>query len=284
MDGFDKNWIYSGTRRYVSYTNLDPGKYTFNIKGTNSDGIWAENPEKVNIIISPPFWQTVWFRIISLISIIFILYIIYKNRIAKLLEIERLRVRIASDLHDDIGSALTRISVHSEIIQNSEEKKIVKNSSKKIGTMSREIITTMSDIVWSIDARNDLIKNLIDRMKDFSTSLLVEKDIHLKFSFKGLDQNKKLPIHIRQNLFLIFKEAINNIFKHSNATIVKVDLVNSSNDFQIKISDNGEGYDTAEIKMGNGIKNMRMRAERIGAEININSTNGVELILSMKKL
>ena len=284
MEGFDEDWIYSGTRRYVSYTNLDPGKYVFKVKGTNSDGIWAKNPKMVNIIISPPFWQTLWFRLLSLIIIILILFIIYKYRVAKLLEIERLRVRIASDLHDDIGSALTRISVHSEIIQNSEDNKIVKNSSKTIGTMSREIITTMSDIVWSIDARNDLIKNLIDRMKDFSTSLLVEKDIQLKFRYKELDLNKKLLIHVRQNLFLIFKEAINNIFKHSSASEVKVELINSKDKFNMKISDNGKGYNPEIIIRGNGIKNMKMRAERIGAKIEINSANGVEISLSMKNL
>jgi signal transduction histidine kinase len=195
-----------------------------------------------------------------------------------------LRVRIASDLHDDIGSALTRISVHSEIIQNSDEKNIVKKSSQKIGTMSREIITTMSDIVWSIDARNDLIKNLIDRMKDFSSGLLVEKDIQLKFTHSGLELNKKLPIHIRQNLFLIFKEAINNIYKHSNASIVKVDLSNTQNYFKMRIADNGKGYNPDLIKRGNGIKNLQMRAERIAANIDMNSENGVEIILTMKRI
>ncbi len=209
---------------------------------------------------------------------------IHRYRLRRLLEIEKLRVRIASDLHDDIGSALTRISVHSEIIQNSGEKKTVKNSSKKIGSMSREIITTMSDIVWSIDARNDLIKNIIDRMKDFSTGLLVEKDIQLKFSYNGLDLNKKLPIHIRQNLFLIFKEAINNIYKHSNASFVNVNLSNTQKDFIIKIIDDGVGYNPDLIKKGNGIKNMQLRAERIGAQIEMNISNGVEIILTMKKI
>jgi len=284
MEGFDEDWIYSDTRRYVSYTNLDPGEYKFKAKGTNSDGIWMKNPKIVNINISPPFWQTFWFRMVAIICLLILLYNIYKYRVTKLLEIERLRVRIASDLHDDIGSALTRISVHSEIIQNSEEKNTVKNSSKKIGIMSREIITTMSDIVWSIDARNDLIKNLIDRMKDFSTGLLVEKDIQLKFSHKGLELNKKLPIHIRQNLFLIFKEAINNIYKHSNASVVKVNLSNAQREFKMKITDDGDGYNPALIKNGNGLKNMQMRAERIGAQIEMNTNNGVEILLTLSKI
>jgi ligand-binding sensor domain-containing protein/two-component sensor histidine kinase len=284
MEGFDKDWIYSGTRRYVSYTNLDAGDYTFVVKGTNSDGIWVNNPKYVDITISPPYWQTWWFRLFMAVSLILIVYVIFQYRLAKLLEIERLRVRIASDLHDDIGSALTRISVHSEIIKNSDEMKTVRNSSRKIGLMSREIITTMSDIIWSIDARNDLIKNLIDRMKDFSTGLLVEKDIQLKFTHKGLEFNKKLPIHIRQNLFLIFKEAINNIYKHSSASVVKVNLNNTQNDFIMKIADDGEGFNPDMINKGNGLKNIQMRAERIGAQLEMNTNDGVEIILTMKKL
>jgi signal transduction histidine kinase len=284
MEGFDNDWIYAGKRRYVSYTNLDPGYYTFFVKGTNSDGVWVKNPQAIEIYISPPFWQTLWFRVLAILIIGIIIYVVFKYRITKLLEIERLRVRIASDLHDDIGSALTRISVHSEIIQNSENKKTVNSSSKKIGTMSREIITTMGDIVWSIDARNDLTKNLIDRMRDFSTGLLVEKDIQLKFSHRGLELDRKLPIHIRQNLFLIFKEAINNIYKHSNASKVTVDLTNTKIKFSMKICDNGKGYNPGLIKKGNGLKNMNLRAVRIGAQIEMSTTNGVAIILKMKNI
>jgi signal transduction histidine kinase len=142
----------------------------------------------------------------------------------------------------------------------------------------------MSDIVWSIDARNDLTKNLIDRMRDFSTSLLVEKDIQMKFSHRGLELDKKLPIHIRQNLFLIFKEAINNIYKHSNASKVKVDLSKTQNKFSMKINDNGEGFNPDLIKKGNGLTNMKLRAERIGAQILIKTDNGVEISLKMKKI
>jgi len=285
LKGFEDKWNYiNSDRRYVTYTNLDPGNYIFKVKATNNDGIWNTIEKQVNIIIHPPFWQQWWFRFSMILIIAGILYLLHRYRLRRLLEIEKLRVRIASDLHDDIGSALTRISVHSEIIQNSPQKNIVKNSSKKIGFMSREIITTMSDIVWSIDARNDLIKNLIDRMRDFSTSLLVENDVQLKFEHKGLEINKKLPIHIRQNLFLIFKEAINNIYKHSNASVVIVNLLNDSKSFQMKIVDNGEGYNPSLIKAGNGIKNMKMRAKRIGAQIEMNTDCGVEIILDMNKL
>jgi signal transduction histidine kinase len=128
------------------------------------------------------------------------------------------------------------------------------------------------------------MKNLIDRMKDFSTGLLVEKDIQLKFSQKGLELNKKLPIHIRQNLFLIFKEAINNIYKHSNASVVNVNLSNTQKGFVMRIADDGNGYDPTLVKNGNGLKNMQMRAKRIGAKIEMNSKGGVEIIITLRKI
>ena len=281
MEGFDNDWIYSGDRRYASYTNLDPGSYTFRVKGTNSDGIWNKKGSSLNIIISPPFWQTLWFRVIAAIFLFSILYAFYKYRLSKLLEIERLRIRIASDLHDDIGSALTRIAIHSEQIQTSRDDTKVISASKKIGSLSRGIISTMSDIIWSIDARNDSIKDLIDRMHDFAHNTLGMQDVKVTFSHKGLDKNKRLPIDYRQNLFLIFKEAVNNIVKHARASEVDIQLINESKYFTMRISDNGEGFIFEQVKKGNGLINMKMRAERIGAILEVKSNNGVQLFIKM---
>ena len=284
LEGFDKEWIYCGSRRYVSYTNLDPGEYIFKVKGTNGDGIWNNRPASVFIQIKPPFWQTWWFRLLAGVFFLLIFYGLYKYRITKLLEIERLRVRIASDLHDDIGSALTRISVYSETIQISKEQSKIRDMSRKIGAVSREIISTMSDVVWSIDARNDSVKNLIDRMRDFAANMLSEKDIQFVFNHKGLNPDKKISVDTRQNLFLIFKEAITNIVKHSAATRVKVELLNTKTAFRMSISDNGTGFNSEEATTGNGIKNIRMRAKRIGAEINFEADKGARLSLKMKNI
>ncbi len=284
MVGFDLEWIYSGTRRYASYTNLDPGEYVFKVKGTNGDGIWNNQGTSIGIVIVPPFWQTWWFRFLIVFMFLITLYGLYHYRVSKLLELERLRVQIASDLHDDIGSALTRISVYSEAIQITKDENKIKQMSQKIGSVSREIITTMSDIVWSIDARNDLAKNLLDRMKDFAFNLLSEKDIRLTFIQKGLEPNKKLSVAVRRNLYLIFKEAINNIVKHSDATSVEVKLLNIKNTFQMFIRDNGQGFDPNSVKQGNGIKNMKLRAERVNADLTIHTQKGVEVTLTMEKI
>lgn len=282
MTGVDKNWVQAGKRRFASYTDMSPGNYVFRVKGTNSDGIWSDKIKTIRIIIKPPYWRTWWFKTLGVLLILFIFYALHRYRVQKLLEIERLRIRIASDLHDEIGSALTRIAIHSEQIQTSRDKEKVISSSKKIGTISREIIATMSDIIWSIDARNDTIKDLADRMRDITYNTLPTEEIKVSFSSIGMDKNKRMPVSYRQNLFYIFKEVINNILKHSGASEVNIRLSNSQKLFTMEISDNGHGFDPKKIRKGNGLKNIRMRTARIGAKLKIDSDNGVTILLKMK--
>lgn len=268
--GLDEDWIYCGYRRETQYTNLSPGEYVFCVKGSNNHGIWNEKGTALSIIITPPWWATWWFRTIILLTIIGIGYTIYGYRINKIREVERLRIQIASDLHDDIGSALTRIAVHSEIIGTTSEKSKVIKSSKQIGTMSREIITTLSDVVWSIDSRNDTIGDLIDRMRDFLDTVFPAGSIHIDFQTKGLHFEQKLEQALRQNIYLIFKEAVNNAARHSGADEIKISLINGSGKFKMEISDNGKGMDEEEKHKGHhGIENMKLRAERISGELSI---------------
>jgi ligand-binding sensor domain-containing protein/two-component sensor histidine kinase len=282
MEGFDANWIECGTRNYGSYTNLDAGSYTLRITGSNSDGVWSAHEIAIPITITPPYWATWWFRLLAILAIFVLFYLFHKIRVARLLEIERLRVQIASDLHDDIGSALTKIAINSEIIQNTKNSGKIRAAARSIGQVSRAIITTMSDIIWSIDARNDTIGNLLDRMKDVAVDMFSDHDIQYNFKHSGLNSERKIAIQLRQNLFLIFKEAINNIVRHSQADDVSIELTNSDGRFIMKISDNGRGFDLQNSTAGNGIKNMKMRAQRIGAQIEIINNNGITTILSIK--
>jgi len=283
MAGFDPDWIHAGTRRYAGYTNLDPGAYVFKVKGANNDGVWNETGAAVKIIITPPFWKTWWFRVLAAAAIIGLLGLIYRYRVGRLLEMERLRVRIASDLHDDIGATLTKISLHSELIEESNEPGEIRESLRKIGAMSRELVTTMSDIVWSIDARNDTLGNLIDRMRDFATSVLSVRATQIDFNCAGLDMQKKLPVDFRQNIYLIFKEAINNIAKHAEAARVDVQIKNANGHFNMSIRDDGKGWREHEYAKltGHGLRNMKMRAARIGGDLNISQNGGCTVSLTM---
>jgi ligand-binding sensor domain-containing protein/two-component sensor histidine kinase len=270
MEGFHDDWIYSGNEHTASFTNLDPGNYVLWVKGSNNHGLWNEEGTSILIIITPPWWATWWFRTIAFLALIGIVYGIYRYRVNKILEMERLRVQIASDLHDDIGSALTRIAVHSEIIQTTTEKEKVSSASKRIGNMSREIITTLSDVVWSIDSRNDTVGDLIDRMRDFLETVFPAGSIHIAFKTKGLHFDQKVEQSLRQNIYLIFKEAVNNAAKHSGADEIKISMINGDGKFKLEISDNGIGMNESEIHKGHhGIENMELRAKRINGKLKI---------------
>jgi ligand-binding sensor domain-containing protein/signal transduction histidine kinase len=286
MEGFDGNWIYSGTRRYASYTNLNAGEYVFRVKGSNKDGIWNNADTSIRIIITPPFWESWWFRLLAAMAFVGMLAAIYRYRVSHLLAVERLRVRIASDLHDDIGATLTKISLQSELIQDGACSPEIIASLRKIGAMSRELVTTMSDVVWSIDARNDTAGDLLDRMRDFAASVLSVKPINVSFEVSGLDEQKKLSVPLRQNLYLIFKEAVNNIAKHAAASQVNIHIKNADGAFSLMIRDDGKAWGEGECEKltGHGLRNMKMRAERIGGHLEIFRNGGCTVKLTAPAL
>jgi signal transduction histidine kinase/ligand-binding sensor domain-containing protein len=274
--GFDKDWVYIGNRNFASYTNLDPGQYTFQVKSTNPDGYWNQ-PATLTLIISPPFWRTWWFMVIVLLMIGALLYAIHRYRLAQSLKLERLRTKIASDLHDEVGSSLTKISIYSELVQNGPNEKEKASYLNSIGGLSREVVSTMSDIVWSIDNNNDTLTELINRMKDFSTEVLEAKEIDFEFIVHKAEGNKVLDPALRQNIYLIFKEAINNVVKHAMATRVKV-YITTHPQFQLQIEDNGIGL-SEQPHSGNGLRNMKRRAESIGGSLSFSTSTGTSITL-----
>ncbi|MBN2698350.1 MAG: hypothetical protein JXR52_05945 [Bacteroidales bacterium] len=284
LEGLDANWIESGNRHYASYTDLDPGRYRFVVKGTNSDEVWSSDEASIHIVITPPFWQRWWFRGLLLLMVVLLFLFLHLYRVNRIREIERLRIRIASDLHDDVGSALTRIGIHSQQMTAEMNESHIAETCAKINTLSREVISTMSDIVWSIDARNDRMEDLLERMMDFAHGALSEKEIAVTFDHHGLDTDRTIPIRVRQNLYYIFKESINNIVKHSGATAVKIKIDNREPSFTLSVSDNGKGYDSGVQSRGNGLRNMKMRAGQIGAKLETDSSDGVTITLQMKHL
>jgi signal transduction histidine kinase len=238
----------------------------------------------IRVEITPPLWQRWWFRTAVILAGLMAVYALHLYRIRRVREIERLRTRIASDLHDDIGSALTRISVHSQQILSRTDPERMVQSTRKINELSRDTISTMSDIVWSIDARNDTLADFLGRMQDLTHTMLSERDIQVSFTQKGMDRAKPMRVEVRQNLYYIFKEAIHNVARHSGADRVEILIDNSESVFRMEISDNGTGFDPQSVKGGNGLKNMKMRAGRIGAALDIRNGTGCVIRLEMKGL
>ncbi len=280
LEGFDEDWVYCGSRRFASYTNLDPGTYVFRVKGSNNDGLWNEAGASIRIKVWPPPWQTWWFRIGAFLVIVAGVYGAYHYRVNKLLELERLRTKIAADLHDDVGATLTKISLYSDLIKAGVDPVGHQTLLSNISSLSREAITTMSDIVWSIDSRNDRVIHMLDRMSDFAHSVLSAKNIQLQFRTEGF-RDDHLASDRRQNIYLIFKEAINNIAKHAQASEVDIRITLWNNRFDLIITDNGIGLPPDNKKSGHGLRNMASRARRIGAEFEIRNEKGTGVHLTL---
>ncbi|TXH29843.1 MAG: hypothetical protein E6Q96_02855, partial [Cyclobacteriaceae bacterium] len=278
LAGFDKDWVHVGNRTFASYTNLDPGTYLFEVRATNPDGYWGNDLATLTLIIEPPFWRTWWFMLFVLLATGVVLYAIHRYRLAQSLKIERLRTKIASDLHDEVGSSLTKISIYSELVQNGIHEKEKANYLQSISSLSREVVSTMSDIVWSIDNNNDTLTELINRMKDFATEVLEAKEIDFEFTFHKPASNKVLEPLVRQSIYLIFKEAINNVVKHAGASFVKVSITTYPY-FELCVEDNGIGLSQEPAHSGNGLRNMKRRADTIGGTLSLSANSGTTVTL-----
>ncbi len=277
LSGVDKDWVTSADHS-TQYTSLNHGDYTFEVMARNESGLWSETKE-LNFEILPPVWKTSWFRIAIIALTCALALLLYKLRVNRLFEIANLRTRIASDLHDDIGATLTHIALGAEKIQTTGDFQKVKEYAQKIAALSREVTYTFSDIVWSIDARNDTWDELIVRMKEFAHQTLAPKEIAFHFEIHGLAQDKAVSVDLRQNIYLIFKEAINNVAKHACAGSVEISLHNGQN-FKMRIRDDGRGPVATKNATGTGLRNMAMRAERIGGSLLVASESGFDITLT----
>jgi len=281
LEGYDIDWIQAGSRRYASYTHLDPGSYTFKVKGTNSDGVWSSRIASVGLTITPAFWQTWWFRSMLIVIIGGLLYFFYRYRLQKFLELERMRTAIATDLHDDIGTSLTNIALFSDLAQRdvAAGSPNATHRLEKISQTSRSLLDSMNDIVWSIKPDNDALEQTILRMEDYAVQILEENGIDLHVQIPEESRTLKLPMTVRRNLFLIFKEAIGNVLKHSGAT--QVDIIISitglrtrQRNLHLVITDNGKGFNPSSHKQGNGLENMERRVDSLGGSMKIFSEEG----------
>jgi signal transduction histidine kinase len=197
-------------------------------------------------------------------------------------KLQTIRNNIASDLHDDIGSTLNSISIYSEVARQQAGKEI--HALDLIGLNSRKIIESMSDIVWTINPENDPFEKIIIRMRSFAYQLLKAKKVEYTFEVDEKLNSIALPMQVRKNFYLVFKEAITNVVKYSEASRVSIDLFEKNKTIMLRIRDNGKGIPVNAQTLGNGLMNMTRRAKEIGGELNIISANdgGTEIELMLK--
>ena len=282
LEPLEEEWHIATTNRSVTYAHLSPGNYIFAVRALNQEGKPSEVSSILSVSIATPLWMRWWFISLMIAAAFGVLAAIERVRVRRLLEIEKIRSRIAADLHDDIGSGLTRIALLSDMIHRqaiSEKKQTdlqftVPSLTEKVGAISRELVDAMSDVVWSIDPTNSSMERLLHRVQTFAVEVCEAKEIELQLTVSDdLDKLKVGSDSIRAVL-LVVKEALTNVVRHSNAKNVAVSINAVKQDLVIEISDDGKGFDINELSRMNGLTNMRLRIEKIGGLFTLNSNKG----------
>jgi ligand-binding sensor domain-containing protein/two-component sensor histidine kinase len=270
----NSHWSKSAKQRTVSLAALSPGEYIFEVQAINSHGIVSAQPAAFSFAIIPPFWQRLWFELLVACCMLGLLYGLYLYRIRQLLKVERLRTRIATDLHDDIGASLTRIALFSDIAKDEARSAAPRLSeiADRIGKDARELLEAVSTLVWSIDPRHDRLEEVLIYMKEFAQEMFELKGISYRFTADESLTGLRLPVETRRNLLLVFKEAIHNIVRHAECTEARVDIMLSDQEVCLSVADNGKGFAHADGPGGHGLSNMKGRAKAAGGDLTITSS------------
>lgn len=268
-------------QRTVDFANLASGDYRFEVRARTAASDFSR-PATVAFRIAAPVWQRWWFVLSVLALAALAVYLIYRDRLRRLLEIERTRTRIATDLHDDIGSNLTKISIMSEVARRLEGEK-QGELLNAIADISRSSVSSMSDIVWAINPQKDSFLELVRRMRALAEDVPEQKDVRVEFRAPETFGEIKLDADVRRNVFLIFKETLNNIVRHANASTVTIELEILHRELRLTVADDGPGFDAERETEGNGLPNMKRRAALLGGELKIRTAPyaGTEIVLRL---
>ncbi len=290
LEGAERDWSAPTAQRSITYARLSSGTYRFLVRAVTVDGTTSAHPAFVSFTILRPIWQRWWFLSLAGLFVVGVAYVIHKYRVNRLLELERVRTRIATDLHDDIGASLSRMAILSEVVklQSDGHNERSTRMLTDISDSARSLVDSMSDIVWSIDPCRDDLHSVILRVRQFAADVLEAQGINWTLQAgPELDQVKLKPEQ-RRHLFLIFKEALTNIARHAGSTNVVLRLTIAGRQLRAEISDDGNGFVPASTsepgtngRGGHGVENMQGRARQLGGGLEINSTPGAGTCLRL---
>lgn len=283
LEGTNADWSAPTEQRTVNYANLAPGRYRFLVRAVTSDDIVSAAPAVVTFTILPHIWQRWWFLSLIAVLLAAAAYAAYRYRLRRVIELERVRTRIASDLHDDIGSNLSLIAGLSEVLGQSAQRDNPKMAERLsvMADVSRRSVEAMSDIVWVVNPSRDNVLDLAHRMRRFASDSFASRDIQFHFDAPKPDQNVRINAEVRREVFLVFKEGVNNVARHSGCKSAEATLKIERGTIILKISDDGHGFDEAGTDHGQGLDSMRRRAEKLGGRLEVisESNAGTTVIL-----
>ena len=282
LTGADASWTEPRAQHAVDYRNLAAGSYQFLVKEVDPEGHESSNPAEVSFTVLPPVWQRWWFELCLFCAAIALAYGLHAYRLKHILAMERMRTAIATDLHDDIGSSLAQIAVLSEVAQVHAAASEAPNGRPmaRIGNLARELTDSINDIVWSIRSGDESLESLTRRMREFVAEYLQPAGIDFSWSASSPPPGLRLTLNSRRQIFLVYKECMHNILKHSGCRNVFITFEVSEREVVMIIADDGKGLDACQDtrstapRAGNGLTNMRRRAQSLGGSVEFGSRPG----------
>lgn len=266
LKNYDPDWRQDIGNRQARYVQIPPGSYDFYLQAANNDGLWNPNPIHLSLEITPPFWETYWFKGLVLLMITLLLWLGYRYRVKKLLEVERIKLRIAGDLHDEIGSGLSGIALTGDLVQRQLNKGNTKPELiSRITKNARTLASLLDAIVWLIDPHKQSLEDLVSKSRAVAQELLPDLTIHFKEDLGEQRRKRDFSPEQKRNLFLFIKESIHNTAKHAEATEVAINFIGDHKQFIYQIKDDGKGFDVSLKKQGHGLSSMQKRAEDLKA-------------------
>jgi signal transduction histidine kinase len=246
------------------------GRYVFRVRAANHDGVWSAREIAMPVVVSPPFWRTPWFAALVALALIALLTAAYRRRVARLLAVERLRLRIASDLHDDLSTDLSAIALSSDLLRRRPD--LDPESRERLGEMrerATRMVDAVRDTVWAVNPQHDTWESLVRRMRTTAQALLGESLARFKIDAPA---GEALTMADRRNLFLLFKEMVHNAARHARAQRVEVALRPLGHGgFELEVVDDGVGFDPTAARGGLGLDSLGLRARQLGGELMVES-------------
>ena len=285
--GFDNGWIQAEEGRSASYSRLLAGNYQFRVEARIGDGPWNDAPTTLSFTVAPFFWQTWWFRTAVILFftsfvIAVVRYILFRHmqtemrRLEQRAQLDKERTRIARDLHDDLGCSLNKVALTLDMTQRQiESSQMVNGKIQACSAMVRQVARSVDEIVWAINPRNDSLRYLVDYISQFTVEFLHAADIPCRVDLPDDLPNCVISPEARHNLFLVVKEALNNIVRHAGASEVQLHIAATEEQISIAIKDNGRGFERPpENATCDGLRNMRQRMDEIGGRFELKTRPG----------
>lgn len=273
LKGLNNEQVPLGARNNITLYALPPGKYVLQVRLKERNKPVQNEGFNFYFTIKPPFWKTWWFISLLVLLVAFALYRLYRYRINQIVRLQQVRNTIAQDLHDDVGSTMTTISILSDVAKQKMDTRLEPAGlMDEIGTHSRELLEKLDDIVWSVNPKNDSLQQIGFRMKQLAIDLLGNQGVKVQFNVP--DQVIHLPMERRRNFYLVYKEALHNMAKYARAKNATVTVNRDGANLEMTITDDGVGFNPQTQKDGNGLSNMKQRAKQCGGVCDVFSDPG----------